>query len=413
MKEEVTAMRDAGEPARSVIARAIGRWDDSRGLALVAPISCVILEAVFLTRYISLLPSDYDPASVWLLVWCVAAILACVFLRKRCPLAVTLVACAFAAASAHVDEGAYTGVPLLVLMYGVVARQDYLRAAAAVLAVLAAFWAPVHLVGSESLALVHLEWVLAVVVAALVSRALWARRRAVRELEEERDARRQVARERDEAEARSRIAGELHDSVGHDLTAIIALSEGLMGATGDETLDAAVASINDLARAGLSDTRRAVRQLSALHGDAVGEGRSDSHMWDDVRPVLEHARSAGLAVAFTETGSRPPDRRQAELAFSVTREAATNVLRHARDARRITVAWDHAKDGSCTVTVRNDGLPVEGAGDAGTGLTRLGRRVEGAGGAIDAGPSPDGGWEVRAVIPRLDPDANIEEVDNL
>lgn len=241
-------MKDAGEPMRSVIGRAIGRWDDSRELALVAPAACVIHEAVFLTRYISFLPPEYDAASVWLLVGCVAAILTCVFLRRRFPLAAMLAACACAAVSSPVDEGAYTGVPLLVLMYGLVARRDHLKAAASVLAVIAAFWVPVHLAGDENLALVHLEWILAVVVAALVSRALWTRRRADQELEDERTAREQIARERDEAEARSRIAGELHDSVGHDLTAIIALSEGLMGATGDETLDAAVASINDLAR---------------------------------------------------------------------------------------------------------------------------------------------------------------------
>lgn len=324
-----------------------------------------------------------------------------------------LAACVCAAVSSPVDEGAYTGVPLLVLMYGLVARRDHLKAAASVLAVIAAFWVPVHLAGDENLALVHLECILAVVVAALVSRALWTRRRADQELEDERTAREQIARERDEAEARSRIAGELHDSVGHDLTAIIALSEGLMGATGDETLDAAVASINDLARAGLSDTRRAVRQLSALHGDAADAGRSGLHTWDDIRPVLEHARSAGLAVAFTETGSRSSDRAQAELAFSVTREAVTNVLRHACGARRVTVAWDHAGDGSCMVTVRDDGSPVEGTGDAGTGLARLGRRVEEAGGDLSAGPSPDGGWEVRASIPHLDPAPDAEEAESL
>lgn len=405
-------MRDAGEPMRFAIARAIGRWDDSRELALVAPAACVILEAVFLTRYISFLPPDYDPVSVWLLVGCVAAILTCVFLRRRFPLAATLAACACAAVSAHVDEGACTGVPLLVLIYGMVARRDHLKAAASVLAVIAAFWAPVYLAGDENLALVHLEWVLAVVVASLVSRALWARRRAARELEEERAVRERVVRERDEAEARSRIAGELHDSVGHDFTAIIALSEGLMGSTGDETLDAAVASINDLARAGLSDTRRAVHELSALHGDAT-ERTSAAHSWDDARPVLEHARSAGLTVAFTETGTRPRDAGQADAAFVVTRESVTNALRHASGAHRITVAWDHAQDGSCTVTVRDDGAPVEGVSAVGTGLARLSGRIERVGGTFGAGPSPDGGWEVRAVIPRLGVVACTEEVESL
>ena len=76
-------------------------------------------------------------------------------------------------------------------------------------------------------------------------------------------------------------------------------------------------------------------------------------------------------------------------------------------------SWDHAENGSCTVTVRDDGSPVEGVGEAGTGLARLSRRVEGTGGTLDVGPSPDGGWEVRAVIPRRDSAADTEEVDNV
>jgi len=65
------------------------------------------------------------------------------------------------------------------------------------------------------------------------------------------------------------------------------------------------------------------------------------------------------------------------------------------------------------VTVRDDGSPVEGTGDAGTGLARLGRRVEEAGGDLSAGPSPDGGWEVRASIPHLDPAPDAEEAESL
>lgn len=396
------------DSVRSVLSRTHEWWETSDEAGFVAPVVCVIHEAVFLTRYISLLPSNYDAASVWLLIGCVAVILVCVFLRKRHPLGAVLAACVCAAICTPVDQGAYTGVPLLVLLYGTVARGGLARAAVIVLAVLAAFWVPVSLAGEETLALVHLEWVLTVVVAALVSRAQWTRRRAARELEEERVARERVVRERDEAEARSRIAGELHDSVGHDLTAIIALSEGLMGSTGDEALDAAVASINSLARDGLSDTRRAVRQLSALHGGAdVGASRACS--WDEARTVLDHARTAGLAVAFTETGARPNDPGQEDLVFSVTREAVTNVLRHARGAHRVTVSWDHASDGSCVVIVRDDGQPTEVGSDAGSGLERLRGRLEAIGGELFAGPSSSGGWELRADVPRTAPSADFGE----
>ena len=390
------------DSARAAFSQAVERWESSKEWALVAPVACVIHEAIFLTRYVSLLPSGYDPASLWLLIGCVVAILGCVFLRKRYPLGALLVACVCAAVCAHVDRGAYTGVPLLVLLYGVIARADYARAVVATVATVAAFWAPVYFAGEKTLALVHLEWLLAIATLALVSRALWTRRQAARELQEERGAREQALRERDAAEARSRIAGELHDSVGHDLTAIIALSEGLMGAAEDEAFEAAVASINSLAREGLVDTRRAVRQISALHGTGVvAETFGKTRSWDSIRPVLEHARSTGLTVAFTETGVRSCDSGQAELVFSVTREAVTNVLRHARHASRITVSWDHATDGSCLVTVRDDGASKEAVGTAGTGITRMRERVEAAGGMLFAGPSSDGGWEVRASVTRV------------
>ncbi|WP_323804599.1 sensor histidine kinase [Bifidobacterium pullorum] len=129
-------------------------------------------------------------------------------------------------------------------------------------------------------------------------------------------------------------------------------------------------------------------------------------------------RTQGKRTRYGAFGLRPRHgrwerSRQADLVFSVTREAVTNVLRHAHDAHRVTVAWDHAEGGSCTVTVRDDGAPtaVAGTGTAsvteisgseGTGIARLRRRVEATGGGLAAGPSPDGGWEVRARIPRLD-----------
>ena len=170
----------------------------------------------------------------------------------------------------------------------------------------AAFWAPVYLAGEEALALIHLEWVLAVVAGALVSRALWIRRQTARELEEERSARERVTRERDEAELRSSIAGELHDSVGHDLAAIIALTEGLMGVSGDESLDEAVAGINRLAREGLADTRRAFRRLTGHEREIcslIADGLSNAEIAE--RLVIQPA-SAKRAVSrvLTKLGMR-------------------------------------------------------------------------------------------------------------
>lgn len=65
---------------------------------------------------------------------------------------------------------------------------------------------------------------------ALMGLALWfaydaAQSRHVALLAEERSE--EAGRRQRGAEARARIAGELHDSVGHDLTAIITLTEGV------------------------------------------------------------------------------------------------------------------------------------------------------------------------------------------
>lgn len=61
----------------------------------------------------------------------------------------------------------------------------------------------------------------------LVSRAWRERHLSEQALSNERKRSQHLAQERDQAVNQSRIAAELHDSVGHDLTAIIALSEGL------------------------------------------------------------------------------------------------------------------------------------------------------------------------------------------
>lgn len=256
-----------------------------------------------------------------------------------------------------------------------------------------------------------------VVGAALISRFRWQRlcetEEAARREAERRAELARAADERDRALAKSRIAAELHDSVGHDLTAIIALSEGLAGATGDAEADRAIETINRLARAGLSDTRQAVRALASFDEDApdANANTHSFHRWDEIEGLVAPARAAGVVAVITETGRRPADEIQADMAFRVCREATTNALRHAPGAHRLTLSIDHAPEGACTVTVRDDGHPARrGEGTAqlddtlpsdgtGMGLARLASLVEAAGGTFTAGVSDEGGWTVRATIP--------------
>ena len=227
-------------------------------------------------------------------------------------------------------------------------------------------------------------------------------------------AKHRLVAQRDAARHQARVAAELHDSVGHDLTAIISLTEGLAGTVGDPDVDEAIGTINALAREGLADTRHAVDALSPLPsaaGDAVGP-----RGWDRLGEPLTTVRATGLSAALTETGRRPEDPRVGALVYTVVREALTNVMRHASGATRAVVALDHA-DGATRITVSDDGHaqgapsaqedgapqpgPPEGplaAPSSGHGLIHLAEALHEAGGTLSAGPVP-GGWRLHAVVP--------------
>lgn len=216
-----------------------------------------------------------------------------------------------------------------------------------------------------------------------------------------------AVKQRDAAVRRSRIAGQLHDSVGHGLTAIIALSEGLSGKTDDPRVEEALKGINEIARESLADTRKAVRALTETETTDENEkpaepGSRSMRSWDDIRPILAHARALGIITVFTETGVRVANEPQADLCFDVTREAITNAIRHGKHVTHLNVSWNHQPLNGVTVIVRNDGAgdaaPTATPGD-GTGLVRLSWRVQDAGGTFAYGPVDGTEWQVKAVIP--------------
>ena len=242
-------------------------------------------------------------------------------------------------------------------------------------------------------------------------------------------AEQQLVVQRDAARYQARVAADLHDSVGHSLTAIIALSEGLHGASGIPDVDEAIDLVNSLARDGLADTRNAVASLQSSPPllDDFGSGTvtstrpevvADVRGWDQLEDLLCTVRATGISAALTETGRRPSDtavgRALGELVYIVIREALTNVMRHAEGATRVVVSLDHT--GSSTrVTVSDDGQVTVHANSSqnshepptGHGLTNLASVIRERGGALEVGPSiapGSGGWVLRAVVPVHIPD---------
>jgi two-component system sensor histidine kinase DesK len=97
----------------------------------------------------------------------------------------------------------------------------------------------------------------------------------------------------------------------------------------------------------------------------------------------------------------------------VVREGVTNVIRHS-GGRQCEIEV-HSRDGSVTVTVRDDGggtMAVEPAGQqsspenttprgpsGGHGLKGLRERLAAGGGTLEAGPRPGGGFCLTATVP--------------
>ena len=336
--------------------------------------------------------------------------------RRRRPLAVVIAA---SLASAATDLWGLRGglaVLTLVALYSLFVIAGTAQRLVGLLMVVASWTLP--LVGTSSsfspggVLVPYLILLAAVVSAAAISRS---RREALEHgdaLLAAQAAEHRLMAQRDAARRQTRVAAELHDSVGHALTAIIALSEGLAGTAGTPDVDEAIDTINTLARDGLADTRHAVDALSprpAATGDAIGP-----RSWDQLGELLTTVRATGLSAALTETGRRPGDLGTGALVYTVVREALTNVMRHAAGATRAVVALDHA-DGATRITVSDDGrgpredgvlqpAPPGGppggrpAAPSGHGLTHLTDAVRETGGALSAGPAP-GGWRLHAVIP--------------
>ena len=390
--------------------------------AFVAVFFCALYETGMLTRLI-LAPSSANQtlyqvmksASWGLPLFVVIIFLALVTLclRRLYPMATLLVVSGLLALTAAIYGSGctYLIIPWLVSLYACAVEDKSMASltaglgSSAILGLLSiAFSANWHrdVHFTDLLYPTGLTFALCLTVA-FFSRSARQSRMSEQALEEERSHAQTLARERDQAMYQSKVAADLHDSLGHDLTAIIALSEGMDHASGKPEIDEAISMINDLARQGLDDTRTAVKTLQSKAGPENDPAQSigEEHGWNDIKPILDHVRHAGISTALTETGRRPQDPRQANLAFTVTREAITNALRHGQGVDRIVVSWDHDSQGGTNITVRDDGQllnnDTDNNGSNGTGLARLGAEVQAHGGSFHSGPGPDG-WILQARI---------------
>jgi signal transduction histidine kinase len=224
-------------------------------------------------------------------------------------------------------------------------------------------------------------------------------------LAELRDRAQRLERERDQNSAlaaaveRARIAREMHDSVAHHLTVIVALSDGALAAVTrapDQAADA-IRDVSATAREALAETRRL---LGVLRADSGQEPRLPLPGLADLEDLLARVRAAGLPVRYELSGTAPDAPPGIQLAvFRLVQEALTNTMKHAGPGASAVVRLQ-LSPAEVRVEVEDDGAGgTRQPGAPGGGLTGMRQRVSAFGGELDCGPRQPRGWRVAA---RLD-----------
>ncbi|WP_166533226.1 sensor histidine kinase [Blastococcus xanthinilyticus] len=208
------------------------------------------------------------------------------------------------------------------------------------------------------------------------------------------------ARELDQVAARERadLARDLHDTVAHHVSAIaIRAQAGLAtAAVRPEAATEALRLIEAEASSTLAEMRSMVRTLRR-------DGPAELAPTPGLADLRRLAGDDGLAVDVGITGdvdAVPPS--VAAAVYRLAQESVTNARRHARRATRVDVRLV-VDDASVQLRVTDDGEGAPARRDAGFGLPGMAERAALLGGTFDAGPGPEGGWTVTAVLPRRGP----------
>lgn len=188
------------------------------------------------------------------------------------------------------------------------------------------------------------------------------------------------------AEERLRIARDVHDVVGHNLS-LIAMKAAVANHL-DTDRQAALHTIEQVSRAALDDVR------AVLGGLRDTSGPPDTA---DLDRLVEDTRAAGIAVTIDlgDLSAAPAGMRVST--HRILQEALTNVRRHA-DATQCRVTVTAAPD-ALTLTVVDDGRAPSAASSPGHGLLGMRERVAMHSGSLSAGLEPGGGFAVRATLP--------------
>lgn len=198
-------------------------------------------------------------------------------------------------------------------------------------------------------------------------------------------------------EQRIDLARDLHDHLAHHVAGIVVQAQGAraVAARRPDMVLPALQRIEETGAEALASVRQMVAGLRAGEGDAPPAAPAGM---DDLRALVRGFALNGVPAYLTEEG--PTDTVPPEVAATlhrVTVESLTNIRKHARHCRHVSVHV-RVRPHEAAVRITNDGT-ARPTSRPGYGLKDLRERVTLGGGTFRAEPTAEGDWQVRARLP--------------
>ena len=196
---------------------------------------------------------------------------------------------------------------------------------------------------------------------------------------------------------RNELARELHDTVGHRVSAIAVQAQAGRALSAADPVRALATLVTIEEEA--SRTLKEMRALVGVLRDGTDAGLAPRRGLADLERL---ARPGGEVLGVRVQVSSDVDAVDPAVStalYLIAAEAVTNATRHASGATQVTVDVA-ASRGQVRLRVHDDGAAsTAGSAPAGFGLRGMAERASLLGGTLRAGPDPGGGWSVDASLP--------------
>jgi signal transduction histidine kinase len=208
--------------------------------------------------------------------------------------------------------------------------------------------------------------------------------------------------ERAVVQERNRIAREMHDVVAHHVSMMVVQAEAGPVVVGQDP-QRAVETFDTISATGkevLTQMRHLLGVLRSEPGDRLAPQPTLAEVGQLVDGVRPAGREVGMTFDLEVLGDARPLPPSVELSgYRLLQEALTNALRHAGPGH-VSVVVEYRPD-AVRLEVRDDGSarPGRPLRADGHGLIAMRERVALVGGDVSAGPRPEGGWHVQALLP--------------